>query len=169
MKFSALLKELSDELRHGRDFGQPLIDEFVLPKTGALRVTVVWDKWAGVTDGERAEVILKAYEQAEGTEFVNNIALASGLTAPEAVELGLLPYRVSPALRKSDPFTVEQCRRVMIEQGASIVADPGRPILAFMRLEDAEKCVARLINALPKSESIWTVAQTVGDVMPIEV
>jgi len=57
-------------------------------------------------------------------EFSDRIALAIGLTVPEAYESGLLPYQVMPALRKGDPLTPEQCAKSMLDQGASLLFDP---------------------------------------------
>jgi hypothetical protein len=43
------------------------------------------------------------YEQAEGAAYRDRIALASGLTVPEAHAAGMLPYQIIAALRKNDP------------------------------------------------------------------
>src|SRR3954454_17486423 len=90
---ASLAKKLADELRGGRDFGQPLVYEREFA-TGKSRVTVIWDEWADASLEERSAVILRAYEQAEGKDAREKIALASGLTVPEATAAGMLPYQV---------------------------------------------------------------------------
>ena len=96
-----VLKDLVTELRNCRNFGQPMIDQLVLPKTGALNITVIWDRWEALDDEERLNIIMMAYEEVEGKKFVDNIALALGLTVPEAIEANFLPFEVIAALRKA--------------------------------------------------------------------
>src|SRR5437667_233375 len=88
--FPNLLAELVEELKAGREFGQPRIEEEEFPRTHLKKVTVIWDKWEGVPDQERVETILRAYQQADGKDARDQIALAGGLTFPEAHELGHL-------------------------------------------------------------------------------
>lgn len=154
-----VLKDLVTELRNSRTFGQPMIDELVLPKTGALNITVIWDRWEPIDEQERLNIILRAYEEVEGKEFVDNIALAAGLTVPEAIESQLVPFEVIAALRKSDTVTAEQCRQAMIEHGASSLRNAKKPQLRFRTLQEAEACVERLKEMLPGSDAIWTISQ----------
>jgi hypothetical protein len=156
-RFPKLLAELVDELRTERQAGQPLIDELTFPKTNLVSVTVIWDRWAPLSDEERSTTIRQAYGEVEGREFRDRIALASGLTVPEAHEYGMLPYRVLPALRKGDPVTAEQCARAMLEQGASLLLDPKKAQLRFATEEQANACVERLGRVLPGSEGTWIV------------
>src|ERR1700686_1100388 len=113
-----LAARLVKELKSGRQSGQPLIEEEEFP-TKKLRVNVIWDEWDRVPLEDRTATILRAYEQAEGREYRDRIALASGLTVPEAHAAGMLPVQVFPAVRKGDPVTPEQCRLALIEEGAS--------------------------------------------------
>jgi hypothetical protein len=156
-RFPELFAALVSELQNARDTGQPLIEEYVFPKTGAIRATVIWDQWEAVPDEERAALIQQAYEQAEGRDFRDRIALALGLTVPEAAELGLLPFRVKPVLRRGDPVTAEQCRQAMIALGASTLTDPANPQLCFASEEEAETCRQRLVRQLPGSDAIWAI------------
>src|SRR5438552_10259546 len=94
--------DLVRELLRPRDFGQPLIEEEEFPRTGLLMVTVIWDRWAGVSDRNRSSAILGAYETAKGVEYRNRIAVALGLTVAEAVDVGKMPYQVVPLLRPTD-------------------------------------------------------------------
>jgi hypothetical protein len=158
-RFPDLLSDLVKELKNARETGQPLIEEQVFPKTNAVRVTVIWDKWEPVPDEDRFHTILQAYEEVEGKAFRARIALAIGLTVPEAAEAGLLPFQITTALRRDDPVTVEQCREAMMVQGASVLLDPEKPQLRFATEEEAEACRQRLIRQLPGSEPVWVIAQ----------
>ena len=94
-----LVAKLADELQNSREYGQPVIDEERFP-TGKIRVVVIWDVWDGLPFEDRTAVILQAYERAEGREKRDAIALASGLTFPEAHAAGMLPFEVVLASRK---------------------------------------------------------------------
>src|SRR6266540_408393 len=122
----ALAERLADELRSNRASGQPLIDEQEFP-TGKIRVTVIWDEWDRLPLEDRTAVILRAYDLAEGRDYRERIALASGLTVPEAHAAGMLPFQVIPALRSADPVTAEQCRQALIDEGASTLLAPEKP------------------------------------------
>jgi len=156
---TSLADELAAELKHSRLAAQPIIDEYTFPKTNAIRVQVIWDKWDALTDTERTAAILMAYRTAEESDYFDRIALAIGLTVPEACELGLLPYYIIPAVRKTDAVTQEQCAAAMIQEGASTLLDPKRPQLRFSSEESAEASRQRLIAALPKSDDVWVVAK----------
>src|SRR5438552_3748912 len=104
-RFPGLVDELAHELEQGSESGQPVIDEQHFPGTGKMRATVLWDKWDPVPHEERVEIILRAYEKAEGRDVRERLALAVGLTFPEAFEAGMLPFQVIPLLRKGDPVS----------------------------------------------------------------
>src|SRR4051812_20027458 len=86
-----LATKLATELKSSREYGQPWIQEQTFP-TGKMRVTVLWDAWHGIPLPQRSATILRAYELAEGAETRDRVALASGLTVPEAHAAGMLPY-----------------------------------------------------------------------------
>jgi hypothetical protein len=159
-----LVKELADELRQKRESGQPVVDEETFP-SGKIRVVVIWDKWERVPNAEdRTATILQAYDCAEGTEFRDRIALATGLTVPEAYAAGMLPFEVSTALRETDPVTSEQCKQAMIAEGASQLFGHDVVKLRFATLEEAKAACDRLIRRLPGSEPVWLIGQEVGSV-----
>ena len=158
-----LVARLADELNLNRDSGQPLILEQEFP-SGQLRVIVFWDAWEGVSMEERSETILRAYAKADNETHWDTIALANGLTMPEAHAAGMLPFQVIPALRKTDTVTLEQCREPMIAEGASDLGSPGRPQLRFSTLAEAEAAITRLGRHLPASEPVWTIAEDYGRV-----
>src|SRR5712691_6325057 len=158
-----LVKRLVDELRSDRQSGQPLIEEEEFP-TKKLRVNVIWDQWDRVPLEDRTATILRAYEQAEGQEYRDRVALASGLTVPEAHAAGMLPYQVIAAVRRGDPVTMDECRNALIEEGASILFGEDNPQLRFSTEEEAEAARKRLAERLPNSEPVWVITKEVGTV-----
>src|SRR4051794_35165560 len=160
---ASLVERLVDELNAGRHSGQPMIEEEEFP-TKKLRVNVIWDEWDRVPLEDRTATILRAYEQAEGREYRDRIALASGLTVSEAHAAGMLPYQVIAAVRKGDPVTMDQCRQALIEEGASIWFGEDNPQLRFATEEEAEAARKRLAERLPNSEPVWVITKEVGTV-----
>lgn len=163
-QFPDLVTRLAEELRNSHDSGQPRIDEQLFPRTNRFRVTVIWDEWEPLNDEHRVDTIHEAYEKVEGKEFRDRIGLAMGLTMPEAVEYGMVPYRVVTAVRKGDPVTLEQCREAMIAEGASVLLDPKKPLLCFATEEEAEACRQRLIRRLPNSEAVWLISTEMAQI-----
>jgi hypothetical protein len=155
-----LVDRLVDELKSNREGGQPIIEEDQFPN-GRLRVIVIWDEWDPVLLEDRTSTIIRAYELAEGREFRDRIALASGLTVPEAHAAGMLPYAILPAVRKGDPVTKEQCYQAMLEEGASVLFVDHKPHLLVPTEEEAEAARRRLAERLPNSESVWLIARDV--------
>jgi hypothetical protein len=158
-----LVERLVDELKSNRPSGQPMIEEEEFP-TKKLRVNVLWDAWDHLPHEDRTATILKAYEQAEGRESRDRVALASGLTIPEAHAAGMLPYQVIAAVRKGDPVTMEQCRKALIDEGASILFGDDNPQLRFSTEEEAEAARKRLAQRLPNSEPVWVITKEAGTV-----
>ena len=158
-----LARQLADELKSGRESGQPMIDEAMFP-AGTLRVAVIWDAWDRLPLEERTDIILQAYEWAEGHDYREKIALASGLTVPEAHSAGMLPFQIIPALRREDPFTPEQIREAMIEEGATVLFGADRPQLRSATREEAEAVRHRLARRIPRSEQVWVITEEVGRV-----
>jgi hypothetical protein len=152
----SLAAKLAAELKSSREFGQPLIYEQTF-RTGKVRVNVIWDAWDAAPLSERSATILRAYELAEGRESQENIALASGLTVPEAYASGMLPYQIIAALRKGDPLTREQAHQAMLEEGASTLLSQDALQLRFPTEEDAKACVQRLIQRFPGSDDVWII------------
>ena len=88
----ALVAEL---VRHLKPAPDDLLPEFPriieerVPLSRALRVLVLWDRWQSVREIERSEIILEAYDQARGREAMLQISVATGVTANEALQLGM--------------------------------------------------------------------------------
>ncbi|MEY2977833.1 MAG: hypothetical protein ACO3NK_01480 [Prochlorotrichaceae cyanobacterium] len=153
-----LVSELKRGLNSTDQAGQPLVYEYDL-RDRLLRVLVVWDKWQSLFLESRTAVILAAYHDQPDQE----VALASGLTMPEAAMAGFLPFRIIAALRRNDRFTQQECWRVMVEMGASELFED-EPRLYFATRTEAEKTIAELSRQLPGSEEIWQIIRDVGGI-----
>lgn len=156
-----LVDRLVDELESSRQTGQPVIYEQHFGDD-KISVTVIWDDWCQLPMEDRTAAILEAFIRAEGADYRKNIALASGLTVPEAEEAGMLPFFIIPAHRKEDKVTLEACQQAMIDIGASTLATPNHPRLRFASEKDAEIAKQELINRLPHSDPVWVIAQDIG-------
>jgi len=51
---------------------------------GATHVTVIWDQWQGMTQRERAGIVMDACEEVLSNEELRDVTLAMGLTKDEA-------------------------------------------------------------------------------------
>jgi hypothetical protein len=155
-----LAEKLTDELRSDREFGQPLIYEQSF-ETGKARVTVIWDAWEGLPLQDRTATILRSYEMLEGPKARERIALASGLTVPEAHAAGMLSFQIIPAIRKGDPVSFEDAKRAMLEMGGSTLINLETVQLRFSTREEAERAKIRLIELFPKSDDVWMIYREV--------
>jgi hypothetical protein len=152
-----LPEKLAEELKGKREYGQPTVYEQEYA-TGRIRVSVIWDAWADSSFEERSAIILRAYELAQ-SDYRDRIALASGLTVPEAATAGMLPFQMIAAVRKGDPVTVEQARQAFLEEGASQLINPQALQLRYATLEEAEASKQRLIQRFPGTEDVWIIRQ----------
>ena len=131
-----------------------------MPRNGAIHVHVLWDRWKDCRESERSELIHDAYKEVRGADVADKIILAIGLTRPEAVRMGLLPFQLVPRIHKADTLTPKQYARAMIQEGAFANDDSEKPQLRFGSLEEAEACQERLEQRLPGSH--WTIVQDLG-------
>jgi hypothetical protein len=123
-------------------------------------VYVIWDQWKEVPDEERADVIIEAYTQAEGKAYAENVTIASGVTAREALALGLLPWKLVIARgRHEDAPTMKEHEKVLASETRNTLLGNGAREPRYARLEDAEEAKRRLEKALPGSR--WQVVQEV--------
>ena len=80
-------------VRHLRDEPNlpalPRIVEEDVRLTSSIRVYVLWDEWQTVSERERSEIVLQAYERARGQAEMLRISVAMGLTPLEAKELAI--------------------------------------------------------------------------------
>ena len=158
----ALVAELADELRDGREFGQPLVEVDTYPRTNVKLVTVTWDKFESLGEAQRSAVIQEAYARALGPPPAGHTVFAVGFTLQEAESAGRLPYSVVPYLYGPAGVSTDQVLDLMIEFGASVTPRGGAPaVLRFSTLADAEACRAKLIERLPGSDAVWSIIQAV--------
>ena len=68
---------------------QPVILEEGGGPNQPVHVYVIWDDWAGVSQVERSEVIMDAFEEQFGQARAVNVTVAMGLTPDEAGRLGI--------------------------------------------------------------------------------
>ncbi len=155
-----LIADLAREIQSPRPTGQPIILEDGNLNGESVRVQVVWDRWEEVPGELRSAIILDAYATALGDAYRQKIKLALGMTVPEAIEVGLLPFQIIPARRKDGDPSHEECRKAMIDAGASLLTGEDRPQLRYATIEDAEAAIERLQETLPKSR--WIIAQEVS-------
>jgi hypothetical protein len=148
-----LAETLAAELKRDRECGQPFIYEQEYP-TGKLRVMVVWDQWQAMPLQERSATILRAYELAEGSPYAERIALASGLTVPEAHAAGMLPFEIIAAIRPGDPLTRAQARQALLDEGGTLYNDVH---LRLATQEEADACRQRLIHQFPGTDDVWLI------------
>lgn len=149
---------LVEELKSDRESGQPFIYEQTF-STGKVRVLVIWDDWKDLPLEQRTGIIISAIEQSDGKDYRATVALASGLTVPEGVAAGMLPYQIITAIRKGDKVTLDQCQAAMIAEGASQLFGSRAIQLRFPTEEAAEACQKRLMKRLPNSDDIWIVSR----------
>jgi len=153
-----LVERLVEEFKSDRKSGQPFIYEQTF-SSGRVRILVVWDDWKHVPLEGRTSIIHSAVERSDGKECREKIALASGLTVPEASLAGMLPYHVFPSLRKSNTVTQDECRDAMLSEGATKLLGPTNIQLRVATQEAADDAVRRLVEKLPKSEEVWVVTR----------
>ncbi len=92
-------KNISNEDMTG--LGRTLAAEFHQPTPGYVQplisltrpasrthILVVWDEWKSLSQQERSEIIMRAYEEEYGSLAVQTVSAAMGLTSAEATRLG---------------------------------------------------------------------------------
>jgi hypothetical protein len=80
---------LTTEFTTPTEQGQPLVFEEPPEPAPVSRIFVVWDDWASLSQQDRSEIILRAYERAKGEQAALTITVAMGLTATEAERMGI--------------------------------------------------------------------------------
>lgn len=152
---AAFVKKLVQEFTSSSANLQPLILEERVPSTKSRHVRVIWDRWKELDDEQRAAVIEDAYSQAEGPQAAAEITLAEGLTPPEALALGWLPYKVVSARKKSDASALEAYQAALAKEVRNTLLGPKAKELRYARIEDAQQAEQRLQQALQGSS--WAI------------
>ena len=115
-----LTRALVEELKTEHVSGQPLIYEQTFP-TGALRVTVIWDRWDRLPHEVRTAVILRAYEEAELS--LEKYQQVRGLDEAGGFEQLLLAAERSSPIPRAPPH-----RRLAQDRTTSEPAWPSRDL-----------------------------------------
>ena len=156
----SLTTELLHELQDPQPFGQPIILEDRTPETSSMRVHVIWDRWEGCLRRVRSAVIADAYRSLNYIQADEQLTVCLGLTVPEAVSIGLLPYEVVSARRRDESPSLAEYRQAILQVGASTLSSGEHPRLRFAALEDAEAAMEHLLEKLPGSK--WIIKQEVS-------
>jgi hypothetical protein len=156
-KHNSLVKKLARQLKASSDNLQPLIIEEQVPSTKSRHVHVIWDRRKELDDEQRSAVIVDAYTQAEGPETAATITIADGATPQEALALGMLPFEVAPARKKTDPIPLEAFQAAQAREAQNTLLGPRAKELRYAHLEDAQQAYERLKQVL--SGSSWAVVQ----------
>jgi hypothetical protein len=152
-----LVQELAKELRQPSGRRMPYVLEEEVPATGLRTVTVIWDRWKGVREEDRSDIILGAYEATEGKKSADSVAIATGLTPEEALALGYLSYKVEPLHKASDSLTEADYRGALAEEATRTLLGKSSKELRYPRAEEAHEAYDRLTKALPGSN--WGVVE----------
>ena len=148
-----LVSELYQEWKGQTTGKQPLIYENEIARTGSLHVLVVWDKWAGVEDGERSAIIREAFGDQSPKRGLE-ITIALGLTMEEAIAMGYFPYKIEPAVTGKGEVSQEQIKEAMLAERA-ITTKNGLE-LRYRTLQEAFEAYQRLNEKHP---GCWTVPE----------
>ena len=85
-----LTRRLVEEWRNPESTAaQPVILEESQGANQPRHVYVIWDEWEDLSQTERSEIIMDAYEQRYGLEQSLAVTVAMGLTAEEADRMGI--------------------------------------------------------------------------------
>ena len=66
---------------------EPIIIEEAQGAQSAVHLFVIWSRWAGLSDLERSEIIMGAFEELRGPDQAMRVSVAMGLTQDEAKRL----------------------------------------------------------------------------------
>ena len=133
--------------------GGPIIFEIPLQQPKKFDVMVVWDEWDGVRSEDRTRIINDAYK-----DKATAIALALGVTRGEAIEQGILPYRVvTLALASHFIGKDQELREAALSIGGFAKPD-GSIDLRFPTQTIAEEAVRQLQQRVPGSQWVITYA-----------
>jgi hypothetical protein len=153
-----LVRELRDEATSDP---RPVLFEVPVNRDySSLHVIVVWDLWEGVLPEDRAAVIIEAYERFDESAnpdepIAPRITAPIGVTADEAIQQNLLPYKIQPTIVSglTDREDIQQkVQQAMWAEGA-IEFVTGRPHLAFPSHQMRDEAFRRLNENVP--EGCW--------------
>lgn len=99
--------------RPGRDPRPEIIEDIVGGQT--VHIYVVWDEWAGMSQEERSEIIMDAYEEWVGLDTAVIVTIAMGLTHDEEDKVRVQAVRGFPTLDTGSPDGFASFVRLRVE------------------------------------------------------
>ena len=85
-----LRTKLIQEWRFPTEASQPVMIEAAGDRFNpTTHLYVIWDRWTELSQSERSEVIMDAYEATHDRQQVLTVTIAMGLTAKEAERMGI--------------------------------------------------------------------------------
>jgi hypothetical protein len=151
---ASLTERLSAELHKPRPDGLPLVLENQIAQTAHYHVTVIWDAWQSLPLGSRSRVILDAYGDAF-PEKTGKVAIAQGLTMPEAVSMGLFPFKVIALPTRGEAAVRERAGEALRRRGA--INGPHGLELRFRTLDEADRAFTELKAEVPGD--VWSLVE----------
>jgi hypothetical protein len=149
-KKEVLLNHLVAELEGNESPVGPVIFEMPISQSDNIDVMVIWQDWQDVRPEDRATLIKEAYK-----DKADYLSLTLGLTLEEAIQEGVLPYRVRPRFQEQPEFSEDVMQSALLSVGA-FQGPEGKIIMRFPTQETAETACQRLSEKLPGS--VWVVS-----------
>jgi hypothetical protein len=87
-----LTHRLVREWKRPKKKGEPMIVQQTNRASHSAQIYVVWNEWDDLSQEERSEIIMDAYEQTHSPQESLIITVAMGLTPAEADKMAI-PYR----------------------------------------------------------------------------
>jgi hypothetical protein len=115
--YNQLLNTLKNEWNNPKESGLPIIIEDQSLRTKSVRLYVIWDRFSEVPRDVRSQLIAEAYKDIH-RDASEQITLIIGYDVEEAVNVGLLPYKIECRLKSSEKETYEKCRQALLQFGA---------------------------------------------------
>jgi hypothetical protein len=147
----SLVQRLAAERKGEAAPGGPVIFEIPLPQPNLVDIVVIWEEWKDVAPQLRNQLIEECYS---GSDV--SIALALGLTYAEALEQGVLPYRVRLEGQTSKSYPKEEFDKAARMAGG--FAGEGDVELRFPTIANAQEAIRLLQEQLPGTQ--WKVLAT---------
>lgn len=84
-----LHRRLAAEWANPTSAGEPVIVSDVGGQNRPTRLYVIWSDWDAISQRERSEIVMSAYEHVAGTDAARRVTIAMGLTPAEANRMGI--------------------------------------------------------------------------------
>ena len=152
-----LVTSLAEAMSISGSSREPRVIWNPLPIQDRLNIIVIWGRWRGISYEERTSIILEACEKHE-KGLIDKIYTAIGRTFDEAIDLGYLPVRVAPVLRRIEQGDWKRIDQALIEEGA-VLTETGLQ-LRFANFDEAQETFLRLQEKVPGP--YWTIVEEVA-------